>query len=241
MADLLENRTIPEVVVVPTDDAQGLASKSMSPRQLAWRRFKRHRPAFVSLWVLGIMVLLVVLAPVIAPYGQNESLGARQFGPPSAQFWFGTDTIGRDLLSRILWGGRVSLFIGIATAISAGVIGTALGAFAGFRGGRIDDFLMRFTDLFIGLPLLVVLLIARQLPNSQPWASSLLGPPGSVRLMISLLTLVGWMGTARLVRGTVLSLREKEFVEAARAIGRATLASLPATWCPTPSARSSWR
>lgn len=219
MADLLENRTIPEVVVVPTDDAQGLASKSMSPRQLAWRRFKRHRPAFVSLWVLGIMVLLVVLAPVIAPYGQNESLGARQFGPPSAQFWFGTDTIGRDLLSRILWGGRVSLFIGIATAISAGVIGTALGAFAGFRGGRIDDFLMRFTDLFIGLPLLVVLLIARQLPNSQPWASSLLGPPGSVRLMISLLTLVGWMGTARLVRGTVLSLREKEFVEAARAIG----------------------
>lgn len=78
---------------------------------------------------------------------------------------------------------------------------------------------MRFTDLFIGLPLLVVLLIVRQLPNSQPWAASILGPPASIRLMISLLTLVGWMGTARLVRGTVLSLREKEFVEAARAIG----------------------
>jgi peptide/nickel transport system permease protein len=219
LADLLENRTIPDVIVVPTDAAQGLASKSQSPAQLAWRRFKRHRPAIISLWVLGIMTLLVALAPIIAPYGQNEALGARQFGPPSSQFWFGTDTIGRDLLSRILWGGRVSLFIGIATAISAGIIGTAIGAFAGFRGGRIDDFLMRFTDLFIGLPLLVVLLIVRQLPNTQPWASTVLGPPGSIRLMISLLTLVGWMGTARLVRGTVLSLREKEFVEAARAIG----------------------
>ncbi len=173
----------------------------------------------LSLVVLVIMTVLCALAPFIAPYGQNEALGAAKFGPPSAEFWFGTDQIGRDLLSRLLWGGRVSLFIGLATAVSAGLIGTAVGAFAGFRGGRIDEILMRFTDLFIGLPLLVVLLIVRQLPNTQPWASTLLGPPGSLRLMISLLTFVTWMGTARLVRGTVLSLKEKEFVEAARAIG----------------------
>ena len=218
LADLLENRTLPDLIVLDPD-SQGLRTESLSPGKLAWLRFRHHRAAIISLVVLVIMTVLCALAPWIAPYGQNEALGAANFGPPSSEFWFGTDQIGRDLLSRILWGGRVSLFIGIATAISAGLIGTAVGAFAGFRGGRIDEILMRFTDLFIGLPLLVVLLIVRQLPNTQPWASTLLGPPGSLRLMISLLTFVTWMGTARLVRGTVLSLKEKEFVEAARAIG----------------------
>jgi peptide/nickel transport system permease protein len=114
---------------------------------------------------------------------------------------------------------QVSLFVGIASAISAGLIGTAIGAFAGFRGGRIDNLLMRGTDLFIGLPLLVVLMIMRLLPEKQPWAAAVLGPPGSKRLIVTMITLVAWMTTARIVRGVVLSLKEKEFIEAARAIG----------------------
>jgi ABC-type dipeptide/oligopeptide/nickel transport system permease subunit len=221
LADLLENRTPPEITIVDPDSIQahGLRTESVSPGRLAMRRFFRHRAAMGSLIVLGLLTIIVILAPVLTPFGQNDALGAKFFGPPTSEFWFGTDSIGRDLYSRILWGGRVSMFIGIATAISAGIVGTAIGAFAGFRGGRIDELLMRFTDLFLGLPLLVVLLIMRQLPEHQPWAASLLGPPGSMRLMVSLLTLVGWMGTARIVRGTVLSLKEKEFVEAARAIG----------------------
>ena len=119
----------------------------------------------------------------------------------------------------MLYGGRVSLFVGIASAISAGVIGTAVGAVSGFRGGRIDNGLMRFTDLILGLPLLVLLILMRLLPEKQPWAATVLGEPGSKRLMVTLITLVAWTSTARIVRGVVISLREKEFVEAARAVG----------------------
>jgi len=181
--------------------------------------------------MIATVVLLIItaacfMANFIAPYAENETISVSEDSlqraihvPPNAQFWFGTDSIGRDLYSRILYGGRVSLLVGIASAISAGIIGTAIGAFAGFRGGQIDNMLMRGTDLFIGLPLLVVLIIMRLLPEKQPWAATVLGQPGSKRLMITLISLVAWMTTARLVRGVVLSLKEKEFIEAARAVG----------------------
>jgi len=175
---------------------------------------------------LLVVALGCIFATWVAPYGENEAVNSADGGlrkeilvAPNSQFWFGTDSIGRDLYSRVLYGGRVSLFVGIASAISAGLIGTAVGAFAGFRGGRIDDIMMRITDLFIGLPLLVLLIIMRLLPEKQPWAATVLGQPGSKRLMVTLITLVAWMTTARIVRGVVLSLKEKEFVEAARAVG----------------------
>jgi peptide/nickel transport system permease protein len=175
---------------------------------------------------LIIIAVACFAAPIIAPYAENEAVNVSEDSnlkaihvPPNAQFWFGTDSIGRDLYSRILYGGQVSLFVGIASAISAGLIGTVIGAFAGFRGGRIDNMLMRGTDLFIGLPLLVILIIMRLLPEKQPWAATVLGEPGSKRLMVTLISLVAWMTTARIVRGVVLSLKEKEFIEAARAVG----------------------
>jgi peptide/nickel transport system permease protein len=208
------------------DELEGIAVESVSPTKLALRRYRHHRAAMVATVVLVIVALACIFAFVIAPYGENEAIDAGDGSlrkailiPPNSQFWFGTDSIGRDLYSRVLYGGRVSLFVGIASAISAGLIGTAVGAFAGFRGGKIDNFLMRGTDLFIGLPLLVVLMIMRLLPEKQPWAATVLGEPGSKRLMITLITLVAWMTTARIVRGIVLSLKEKEFIEAARAVG----------------------
>lgn len=208
------------------DEVEGIVVVSASPTKLAIRRYLRHRPAMISMFVLIIISLACTLAVFVAPYGENEAVrlteGALQNAihlRPSSTFWFGTDSIGRDLFSRILYGGQVSLFVGIASAISAGLIGTAIGAFAGFRGGNIDNALMRGTDLFIGLPLLVVLIIMRLLPEKQPWAATVLGEPGSKRLMVTLISLVAWMGTARLVRGVILSLKEKEFIEAARAVG----------------------
>jgi peptide/nickel transport system permease protein len=123
------------------------------------------------------------------------------------------------MYSLILWGGRVSLFIGIAVAISASIIGTLVGAFAGFKGGKFDDFLMRWTDLFLAFPLLVALLVLRQLPEKQAWARTAFGETTSIRLTITLLVIVSWMPTARIVRGQVLSLKEKEFIEAGRALG----------------------
>ena len=225
MVDVLTHQPglAPGVLV---DEKEGLIVESASPTRLAMRRYRRHRAAMISSVVLLLIALACVFASVVAPYGENEAINLTEDSlqkaihvSPNAQFWFGTDSIGRDLYSRILYGGRVSLFVGIASAISAGLIGTAIGAFAGFRGGKIDNLLMRGTDLFIGLPLLVVLIVMRLLPEKQPWAATLLGPPGSKRLMVTLISLVTWMITARLVRGVVLSLKEKEFVEAARAVG----------------------
>jgi ABC-type dipeptide/oligopeptide/nickel transport system permease subunit len=151
------------------------------------------------------------------PVGQEP--GRALDHPPSSQFWFGTDDIGRDLYSRVLWGARVSLFVGLAVAISSGVLGTIVGSYAGFRGGRADNLLMRVTDIFLALPLLVILLIVAQLPNKSPLAAQMLGPRGSLRFMVTLLTIIGWQTTARIVRGVVLSLKEQEFVEASRAVG----------------------
>jgi peptide/nickel transport system permease protein len=213
----------PDILI---DEVEGLVVPSLSPTKLALRRYRRHRAAMVSTVVLLIIAIACIAAPVLAPYGENEAVNVSEDSnlkaihvPPNSQFWFGTDSIGRDLYSRILYGGQVSLFVGIASAISAGLLGTAIGAFAGFRGGRIDNLLMRGTDLFIGLPLLVILIIMRLLPEKQPWAATVLGEPGSKRLMITLISMVAWMTTARIVRGVILSLKEKEFVEAARAIG----------------------
>lgn len=223
MVDLHElSEQVPEVTI---DESEGLV-QSVSPSRLAARRYLRHRAAMIATVVLVIITIACFMAGVFAPYGENETVSVSEESlqraihiSPNAQFWFGTDSIGRDLYSRILYGGRVSLLVGIASAISAGLIGTAIGAFAGFRGGQIDNMLMRGTDLFIGLPLLVVLIIMRLLPEKQPWAATVLGPPGSKRLMITLIAIVAWMTTARLVRGVVLSLKEKEFIEAARAVG----------------------
>jgi peptide/nickel transport system permease protein len=209
---------------VDVAEAQGLTSTSLSPGRLALRRFIRHRAAMVATISLALITLVCILAPVLAPYGKNQRVDPPVLlHPPSSQYWFGTDDIGRDLFSRILWGGRVSLFIGIAVAISAGIIGTMVGAVAGYKGGKIDNGLMRVTDMMLAFPILVTLLVVEQLPkvvDGEPnLAARILGEPGSLRLVITLLALVGWMGTARIVRGVVLSMKEKEFIEASTALG----------------------
>jgi peptide/nickel transport system permease protein len=181
--------------------------------------------AMVSVIVLLLVTVVCVLAPLLAPYAQNERI-TKLSNPlthaPSPAVPFGTDSIGRDLLSRVMWGGRVSLFIGIAVALSSTLIGTLMGSVSALRGGIIDDVLMRVTDVFLALPILVFLPVIAQLPNRQPWARSVIGNRGSVRLMITLLSIVAWMPTARIVRGVMLSLKEKEFIEAARAMGAKT-------------------
>ena len=205
------------------DEAEGISVQSRSPLQLAVRRFLHHRAAVVSSIVLFVISAAVFLAPWIAPYGEEQAVGDPRneyiFLHPQSAYWFGTDSIARDMYSLILWGGRVSLFIGISVAISSALIGTLVGAFAGFKGGKADDILMRWTDLFLAFPLLVALIVIRQLPEKQPWARTAFGAVTSIRLTITLLVLVSWMPTARIVRGQVLSLKEKEFIEAGRALG----------------------
>jgi peptide/nickel transport system permease protein len=208
-----------------TGDAQGLTAKSLSPRQMAWRRFRSHKPAMVCAVLLLLMILFVILSPLTARYGVNEAIFKTQGGQsnrylsPRADAWFGTDEIGRDLYSRLIYGTRVSLAIGLAAALIGVVIGTAIGAWAGIRGGFFDDLLMRVTDIFLAFPFLVALLVMRNMLGQISWLEPVLGDRTSIRFIVLLLAVFGWMGVARVVRGQVLALKEREFIEASRALG----------------------
>jgi peptide/nickel transport system permease protein len=194
---------IPDDVVI----ALGIEAVGAGQWELAWRRLRRHRLAMASLVLLGLIALVVIFAGLVAPKGfAEQSLGETLLGPGRGHL-LGTDTLGRDELSRLIYGGRISLATGLGVALSAGLIGTIVGSSAGFYGGRLDTLLMRVTDLFLSIPLLVILIIA----------ATILG--GSVIDIVIVLSLFFWMPLARIVRGVFLSLREKEFVEAARAVG----------------------
>ena len=212
-------------VLVAVDATQGLTSESVSPAKLALRRYLHHKGAVVSLVILLLMALFVILAPLTARYGVNDAVfktsadRPNQFLAPSSVAWFGTDDIGRDLYSRLIYGLRVSLLIGLVSAIMGTFVGVAIGAAAGMRGGWIDDVLMRVTDIFLAFPFLVTLLVARSFLSSVSWLEPVTGPVTSVRFVIVLFVVFGWMVVARIMRGQVLSLKEREFVEASRALG----------------------
>jgi peptide/nickel transport system permease protein len=178
-----------------------------------WRRFRRQRLALVAAVVLLVMALLALMAPVIAPYDPTEQFrreGLTAVGeplPPNARFWLGTDGLGRDLLSRLLWGGRISLAIGIsATAI---VMATALvvGGAAGFAGAKTDFVLMRLVDLMISIPQLFVMLLLVVILQPGAW------------VVVLVVSLFGWPYPARVFRSQILSLKEADFVLAARSLG----------------------
>jgi peptide/nickel transport system permease protein len=175
--------------------------------QVAWRRFRRHKAAVAGLALLLLLYGSAILAPVLAPRDPTAVSLLEANQSPSAAHPMGTDNLGRDELSRVLYGGRVSLAVGLAVALSAGLVGTTLGALAGASGRLLDGALMRVTDFFLAMPLLAVLMMA----------SHALG--GSIIDIVIILSLLFWMPVARVVRGVFLSIREKEYVEAARALG----------------------
>ena len=191
----------------PTVEALGLEEHGLSQRTLMWRRFRRHKLAIASLVTLVVIGLATLLAGVLSPYEYSEQHLDQILQGPSAQHLLGTDQLGRDELTRLLYGGRISLLVGLGVALVSGVVGTLVGVAAGFYGGRLDNAVMRLTDLFLSIPLLVLLIIASRATG------------GSIRDIVLVLSLALWMFLARIVRGLFLSLREKEFVEAARSIG----------------------
>ena len=211
--------------VLLDDEAVGLTATSMSPRQMAVRRYFRHKGAFMATILMAIMVIFVILSPVTTRYGVNEAIFAAEPGKPNSylsprsEAWFGTDTIGRDIYSRLIYGLRVSLIIGICSAIFATIVGVTVGSIAGLRGGRFDDGLMRVTDIFLAFPFLVALLVVRNFLGELSFLEPIVGERTSIRFIILLFVIFGWMGVARLVRGSVLALKEREFVEASRALG----------------------
>jgi peptide/nickel transport system permease protein len=215
---LMALETVPEPELGPGPETPTV--EHVSPSRLAWRRFRKHKMAIVSIVVLALITLLCFFPGLVTDYGPNERLGLdERLQPPSAEHPMGTDRNQRDMLARVLQGGQVSLQVGVTVALVSGIIGSTVGALAAFYGRWLDTVLMRVTDLFLAIPALVALIVLTQLPQRQAWAETLIGPKGSVRAVITILALLGWMIVARLVRGAVLSLKEKEFVEAARASG----------------------
>ncbi|NDL56668.1 ABC transporter permease subunit [Phytoactinopolyspora sp. XMNu-373] len=188
------------------------ATPPSSPTRLAARRFRRHRLAMASIIFIGVLVLLAVLGPVVSPHNPNAVNPAGGRMPPSADHWLGTDSIGRDVLSRLLQGARVSLTVGIAAGLSAAGLGMMLGLVAGLLGGWIDTAIMRLVDIFLSFPSLVVILLL----------VAILGP--SIATIIVVIALFEWPASCRIVRQMSLSVKEMDFVLAARAIGSRNLA-----------------
>jgi peptide/nickel transport system permease protein len=186
-----------------------------------WRRFRRHRLAVVSAAFLAIVVLTVLLGPLLWRVPINDIDFAVRLEGPSWPHPFGTDDLGQDLFARLLYGGRISLAVGLAAMIVSVVVGTLIGAIAGISRGGIDTALMWVTDLFLSLPQLPLLLLVIYLFRDA--LKELVGPElGIFILIVAVIGGFRWMSVARLVRAQFFSLREKEFVEAARALGATT-------------------
>lgn len=184
----------------------------------AWRRFRRHRLATFGAAMLAILVFAVVVGPFIYRVPINEIDFKAKLKTPSWAHPLGTDDLGQDLLARMLYGGRISLAVGVAAMLIAITVGTGVGAVSGQTGGAVDNALMRLTDLFLALPQLPLLLLIMYLFRNA--LQKALGPEAGIFfLIVVVIGGRGWMPVARLVRAQFLSLREKEFVEAARGLG----------------------
>lgn len=213
-------------------EAVGSEVESTPPRsqwQLFRRRFFRHKLAMFGLFLLVFLCLAIFLADLWVPHDptalDSESIVAG-VSPPSAEHWFGTDNNGRDYFARVIYAGQISLKIGLAVAFISTLVGTVTGALAGFFGRWVDQLLMRITDLFLIVPGIAVLAVGLEFAKSDenPVGRFITGTGSEPRfgtdsIIIFVLAMLGWMPIARVVRGQVLSIKEKEFVEAARAVG----------------------
>jgi oligopeptide transport system permease protein len=194
------------------EEEQQFADRGVSLWQDAWRRLLRNRMAVVGLVFVGLMLFAFITADFLPPYSYEKADYDNTRVSPRADHIFGTDKMGRDLFSRIWWGTRVSLTVAVVGSLTSLVIGMTYGSIAGYLGGQLDNLMMRFVDVMYGFPtLLFIILVMVVLPSET-------AIQGMINIFIAI-GIVGWMGMSRLIRGQFLSLREKEFVLAARMVG----------------------
>ncbi len=178
-------------------------------RHIAWRQLRKNHLALTGGAVVILLGGVALFAPFLAPYDPAAYDVKQILLAPGPQHWFGTDQLGRDVLSRMLYGARISMAVGFVSVGIAVLLGTLIGTLAGYYGGRVDELLMRFVDLMLNFPRLFLLLTLIALLRPSIW------------VIMAVIGFTGWMGLARLVRGEILSLREREFVQGARALGAA--------------------
>jgi len=196
-----------------------LQEKPASQWRMAWTRLLRHRLAMIGAVLLVFFTSIAVLAPVLAPYAYDDINLRIAFAAPSAEHLLGTDALGRDIVTRLMFGGRISLTIALIGAVLSTLLGVLVGSIAGYAGGWIDTLLMRFTDIMLTLPVLPLLLIASQSLRQFVQLQQLFGQLLSVVVIIIVVVAFGWMRVTRLLYGSILTLKNSEFIEAARALG----------------------
>jgi peptide/nickel transport system permease protein len=211
-----------ETSKITTIDAESIIGPHLTPQQLIWRRYRKHQMAlFGMIGIAGLILFIVVGSILITEKKANEvDLSARLSGP-SAKHWMGTDSTGRDTFSRIIYGGQISIVIGILAVVISVALGTVIGGMAGYFGGGVDGILMRITEAMLSIPSLFLLIVLGKYFGQSVQTINIFGRSfsGSVGIVIVVIGLTSWMYLARIVRGNVLSLRETDFISASKALG----------------------
>jgi peptide/nickel transport system permease protein len=198
------------------------AKPTLTPRQLIWRRFRKHRMALLGGVGVLLLMLFIIGGSIVFPESRaNETDLLRRLAGPSAEHWFGTDSVGRDVFYRIIYGGQISLFIGLLAVILEVSLGTVIGGMAAYYGGWVDAVLMRFTEAMLAIPSLFLLIVLAKFIGRDVGQVTIMGRTfsGSIGIVIFVIGITSWMYLARIVRANVLSLKELDYISASKALG----------------------
>lgn len=215
----MSSETISSITRLDTESASG---PHLTPSQLIWRRFRKHTMALSGMvGIAGLILFIIVGSILITEREANEVDLAARLSPPSSEHWMGTDSTGRDTFSRIIYGGQISIIIGILAVTISVTIGTVVGGMAGYFGGGMDSVLMRITEAMLSIPALFLLIVLGKYLGREVQTINIFGRSfsGSVGIVIVVIGLTSWMYLARIVRANVLSLRETDFIAASKALG----------------------
>jgi peptide/nickel transport system permease protein len=195
---------------------------ALTPGQLVWRRFRKHKMALAGAVGVGLLLLFIVLGTILTPLDKANSVDlVARLTPPNSVHWLGTDSTGRDGLSRIIYGGQISLIVGILAVFLEVTLGTIIGGMAGYFGGWVDAVLMRFTEAMLSIPQLFLLIVLGKYLGRDIQTINILGLSfsGSVAIVIVVIGTTSWMYLARIIRANVLSLKEMDYISASKSLG----------------------
>jgi dipeptide transport system permease protein len=191
-------------------EAEAVVRPSLSFWKDAWSRLLKNKLAMLGLIFLVFLTIMAIFGPMLSPYSVDRGVLSEQNLPPSAEHWFGTDNLGRDVFTRTWYGARISLFVGVVAALIDFLIGVIYGGIAGYKGGRVDHYMMRVIEILYGLPYLLVVILLMVVMG-----------PGLSTIIVAL-TVTGWLGMARIVRGQVMQIKNYEFILASKTFGTKT-------------------
>lgn len=188
--------------------SEAIVRPSLTYWQDAWMRLKKHKLAMTGLFIIGFLIVMALIGPYLNHFDYRENHLDKTYRPPGSEYWFGSDALGRDLFTRIWYGARISLSIGIGTALITFIIGVFYGGISGLLGGKVDQVMMRIVEILWGVPFLLYVIML-----------SLVFNDGGLKTIFIALGAVYWLRMARIVRGQVLSLKNQEYIVAAKALG----------------------